>query len=561
MYPHVTRAQSSSVAERTGMTSDAQSNVDLKTLMHGSLAENPWGQANKQSKFPKLQNDLDTDVCVVGGGIAGLSTALALLRCGKKVVVLESKILGSGNSGRHSGEMTSWKKAQYTSMHSYYDRDTVVKIAESHKAAIQHVEETVKELGIDCGLKRLDAFVFTYAGSEAEEKVHKELSAAKDAGLKDVSLVDDYDLGKESGKLDHAIKFPSTVVLDPIRYIDGLADAVVKAGGQIFEQSRVRDPSTKKCTTMEGHSVHAKDAVVIATGTPITHNLVDSGVRALAVHGKHAPKRRYATAMTLPDCCKEGVYYDLDYPPYSVRVTQQGEGKLQVVVSGEEHDQGIPANEYEDFHARLEAWARNKWPALSEPTHRWSFQLFETTEYLSFHGKDPSPVPNRDFYISYGDNGETLTSAVLGGMIISDEIVGKTNKFSELYSPSRKMRGPPGLPPISLTYVKNTVKSVVGQVVPKLSNPDIEDMLPDSGAVIQKDVRKMAVYKDENGTAHSYSAVCPHLGCLLQWNPLEKQWNCPCHGSCFDKKGLNIGGGPSTIDMSPLEGAVNEGKA
>lgn len=538
------------------MASNIQSNVDLKSIMHGSISENPWGQASKQSKFPKLDKDLEVDVCVVGGGVAGLSTALRLLQSGKSVVVLESKLVGSGNSGRHTGELTTWKKAQYASMHSYYDKTTVGQIAESHEAAIQHVEETVKELGIECGLKRLDAYVFTYAGQDAEDKVHKELAAARDAGLKDVSQVDGYDLGKESGQLDHALKFPNTIVLDPIRYVDGLADAVAKAGGQIFEQSRVRDPSTGACITMEGHKVIAKDAVVIATATPITHNLVDSGVRALAVHGKHAPKRRYAIAMTLPDCCKEGVYYDLDYPPYSVRVTEQGEGKLQVIVSGEEHDQGIPANEFVDYHARLEAWARNKWPALSEPTHRWSFQLFETTEYLSFHGKDPSPVPNRDFYISYGDNGETLTSATLGGMIISDQILGKPNKFSELYSPSRKMRGPPGVPPISITYLKNTVKSVVGQVVPKLSSPDIEDMLPDSGAIIQKDVRKLAIYKDDAGAIHTYSAVCPHLGCLLQWNPQEKQWNCPCHGSCFDKKGLNIGGGPSTIDMGKIENVV-----
>jgi glycine/D-amino acid oxidase-like deaminating enzyme/nitrite reductase/ring-hydroxylating ferredoxin subunit len=535
------------------MSQHAQNSVDLKSIMHGSIAENPWGQAKRQSRFPKLQKDLQADVCIVGGGMAGLTTALALLKSGKSVVVLESKVVGSGNSGRHTGELTTWKKAQYSSMHQMYDKETVVKIAESHEAAIRHVEQIVKELGIECGLKRLDAFVFTYAGSDAQQKVQRELSAAKDAGLKNVSTVDDYDLGKESGKLDHAVQFPDTIVMDPIRYIEGLADAVAKAGGQIFEQSRVRDPSSKKCTTMEGHSVHADD-VVIATATPITHNLVDSGVRALAVHGKHTPKRRYAVAMSLPTCCKEGVYYDLDYPPYSVRVTDEGGDSLQVVVSGEEHDQGIPADEYADYHARLEAWARNKWPALSQPTHRWSFQMFETTEYLSFHGKDPSPVPNRSFYISYGDNGETLTSATLGGMIIADQILGKPNKFSELYSPSRSMRGAPGLPPISLSYVKNTVQSIVGQVVPKLSNPDIEDMLPDSGAIIQKDVNKLAVYKDENGTAHAYSAVCPHLGCLVQWNPIEKQWNCPCHGSCFDKTGTNIGGGPSTIDMGSMDG-------
>jgi len=94
---------------------------------------------------------------------------------------------------------------------------------------------------------------------------------------------------------------------------------------------------------------------------------------------------------------------------------------------------------------------------------------------------------------------------------------------------------------------------VVGQVLPKVSSPDIENMLPDSGTIIQNDpVRKMAVYRDEAGNVNKLSSICPHLGCLLQWNPMEKQWDCPCHGSCFDSKGMNIGGGPSTIDLGPF---------
>jgi len=196
------------------MSSNTQGNVDLKSIMHGSIAENPWGQASKQSRFPKLDKDLEVDVCIVGGGVAGTehSTEASPKRQGRGGVGVQ----GSGNSGRHTGELTTWKKAQYASMHSYYDKPTVVQVAESHQAAIQHVEETVKELGIQCGLKHLDAYVFTYAGQDAEAKIHEELAACRDAGLKDVSQVDGYDLGKESGQLYHALKFPGTIVLDPI---------------------------------------------------------------------------------------------------------------------------------------------------------------------------------------------------------------------------------------------------------------------------------------------------------------------------------------------------------
>jgi len=225
-------------------------------------------------------------------------------------------------------------------------------------------------------------------------------------------------------------------------------------------------------------------------------------------------------------------------------------GQDLLVVSGEEHDQGIRTDSYHDAYGRLEAWAKSRWTSAKARTHQWSWTFFQAQEMLGMYGKSPNSSGN--YYIATGDSGHIMTHGALAGMIISDEILGKHNPYAELYRPSRRIRALPLLPPLSFSYIKNTVSSIVTMITPQLHNVDIEDMAPESGAVVQKGLRKVAMYKDADGKKHAFSALCPHLGCLLQWNPHEKEWDCPCHGSCFSKTGSNLQG-PSTIDMTPLD--------
>ena len=72
---------------------------------------------------------------------------------------------------------------------------------------------------------------------------------------------------------------------------------------------------------------------------------------------------------------------------------------------------------------------------------------------------------------------------------------------------------------------------------------DMERLPKDSGMVIEN--KKMAVYKDDKGKAHKYSAICTHLGCIVGWNELEKSFDCPCHGSRFSGQTGNVINGPA----------------
>jgi Rieske Fe-S protein len=73
-----------------------------------------------------------------------------------------------------------------------------------------------------------------------------------------------------------------------------------------------------------------------------------------------------------------------------------------------------------------------------------------------------------------------------------------------------------------------------------------------SGAVVRRGLSKLAVYRDSKGELHERSAVCPHLGCIVAWNSTEKTWDCPCHGSRFEKTGKVVNG-PAAEELSRVE--------
>ncbi len=129
-------------------------------------------------------------------------------------------------------------------------------------------------------------------------------------------------------------------------------------------------------------------------------------------------------------------------------------------------------------------------------------------------------------------------------MLISDLIVGRENEWATLYDPSRKTLRAFG------EFVKENL-NVAEQYADVVTSGEVDSpakIAAGSGAIIRRGLKKFAVYKDEAGNVHELSAVCPHLGCIVDWNSLEKTWDCPCHGSRYDAKGKVIMG-PANSDL------------
>ena len=188
-----------------------------------------------------------------------------------------------------------------------------------------------------------------------------------------------------------------------------------------------------------------------------------------------------------------------------------------------------------DRYYALEAWTKKHFPAITDIVYRWSGQVLEPLDYMGFIGKNPG---DDNIYIVTGDSGNGMTHTTIAAMLIPDLIMGKENKWASLYSPKRI---PIKLPGLFLSETLNMAK----QYADLIKKGDIEGadkLANDEGAILSKGFKKIALYRDTSGTLHSFTAVCPHLGCVVQWNGDEKTFDCPCHGSRFSKEGVVING-------------------
>jgi Rieske Fe-S protein len=170
----------------------------------------------------------------------------------------------------------------------------------------------------------------------------------------------------------------------------------------------------------------------------------------------------------------------------------------------------------------------------------------EPADGLAFIGRNP--LDDDNVYIATGDSGQGMTHGTIAGMLLTDLIQGRKNRWEDLYSPSRmKVKALP-------EYASENI-NVAGQYADYVTAGDIKsesELKPGEGAIMREGVSKIAVYRDDGGQVHKLSAVCPHLGCVVAWNSTEQTWDCPCHGSRFSAEGC-VYQGPANADLSPAE--------
>lgn len=525
-----------SQAEQAG---DHMSSEGLYGLRH-----TVWDQQDIRPVYPKISKDETTDVVIVGAGISGLSTAYNLVKEGKKVVVLEAKARGSGMTGRTTAHIMTWNDDFYYKIAKQHGADVCKIVGESHRAAIDFIARTVEEEGIDCKFAKVDGYLFPHEESdEVMGNLYKEFEASKLAGF-DVKMVN-LNRDPACGKIADAVLFPGNGDFHPLMYIDGLARAIVKGGGKIYEQCRVSKNESHKVTTQDGVIVTAQ-AVVLATLSPLNHNL--------AIHARQEAQRTYVLGFKVKKgSVKKAQWWDTNTPYHYIRIEEKEDFDV-LIVGGNDNSSGMQAEDYLKVHpfTTLERWARERWTAAEEILYKWTGQVYEPIDSLHLIGHDPNPTSSADIYVVTGDSGQGMTGGTIAGILLKDLILKRENPWAKVYSPSR-------LPPLDKStmstaaeMVDHTVKGYASKA-PLIGSDavDIEDLLPNSGAIKQDGLHKVAVYKDQNGCLHKYSAVCPHMKCIVQWNPIDKSWDCPCHGSIFDAFGRCVTG-PAKADLSPM---------
>jgi glycine/D-amino acid oxidase-like deaminating enzyme/nitrite reductase/ring-hydroxylating ferredoxin subunit len=337
--------------------------------------------------------------------------------------------------------------------------------------------------------------------------------------------------------------FPNQGQFHPLKYLAGLAKAIARDGGRAFTQThadRIEGGSPARITA--GSQVVTADAVVVATNTPIND--------LLTIHTKQAPYMTYVIGAKVPrGSVAKALYWDTQDPYHYVRLqgaqNSLGEGDI-LIVGGEDHKTG-QADDTQERHARLETWARERFPMMEQTVFTWAGQVMETIDGLAFIGRNPLDQDN--VFIVTGDSGMGMTHGTIAGMLLTDLILGRENPWATLYDPSRKTLRAAG------EYTKEAL-NMAAQYTDWLTPGDVhsvDEIAKESGAVLRRGLTKVAVYRDERGELHECSAVCPHLGCIVGWNSTEKTWDCPCHGSRFDRLGQVING-PANSALAGIEG-------
>jgi glycine/D-amino acid oxidase-like deaminating enzyme/nitrite reductase/ring-hydroxylating ferredoxin subunit len=485
-----------------------------------------WTATAKLPSYSPLTLDATADVCVIGAGIAGLTTAYLLTQVGKSVVVLDDGAIGSGMTGMTTAHLVNALDDRFFELERLHGERGARLAAESHTAAIDRIESIVARERIACDFARLDGYLIL--GPEHDEAyLDRELAAVHRAGLHNVAKIGRAPIGFDTGP---CLRFPSQAQCHPLKYLAGLAEAVERGGGRIYTGTRatkVQGGSEARVTTER--ATVAAGAIVVATNTPVNDLVV--------VHTKQAPYMTYVIGAPVPrNSVPLMLLWDTADPYHYVRLQPGVDADHDLlIVGGEDHKTG-QADDIDQRHARLEEWSRQRFPSMREVTYRWAGQVMEPIDSLAFIGHNP--LDHDNVYTVTGDSGNGMTHGTIAGILLTDLILGRHNSWQSLYDPGRVTLRAGG------EFAREAL-NMAAQYADWITGGDVastDQIGKDSGAVMRRGALKVAVYRDQTGALHERSAVCTHLGCIVQWNPSEKTWDCPCHGSRFDKFGEVING-------------------
>jgi glycine/D-amino acid oxidase-like deaminating enzyme len=383
-----------------------------------------WMETAAAPNQSALMEDTHADVCVVGAGIAGITTAYLLTKQGKSVVVLDDGAVGGGQTQRTTAHLSNAIDDHYFEIERLHGSEGAKLAAGSHTAAIDRIESIIGDEKIDCDFARLDGYLVLSPG-ESVELLDRELAAAHRAGLGGVERLPRSPLlYLDTGP---CLRFPRQAQFHPLKYLTAVAKAIERAGGRIFigtHAETIKGGKPARIKTSNGRIVTA-DAAVVATNSPVND--------LMAIHTKQAAYMTYAIGAIVPHgSVATALYWDTLHPYHYVRVhpisaevsmaeASGAEWQDVLIVGGEDHKTG-QAPAHSDPYAHLETWTRERFPMIGAVRFRWSGQVMETIDGLAFIGRNPLDEPN--VFIVTGDSGMGMTHGTIAGILLTDLILG-----------------------------------------------------------------------------------------------------------------------------------------
>ena len=453
---------------------------------------------------PKLSSDIETEVAVIGGGMAGILIAYQLARRGIGAVVLEAERIGSGQTSGTTAMITSQHGAVYARLIEQYGREWAEQYARANEAAIREYQRIVELENIACDFESKSAFLYSMRDVAMLEQ---EASAALSLGLP-ASLVPSSALPFPALA---TVRFSAQAQFHPLKFLKAISSKLT-----VYEQTRALHMEPDAVYTRD-HVVRARH-IVFASHYPFVNK---PGYYFARIHQESSYVLALEGAPKLP-----GIYVSMDADGRSMRTY----GKY-LLLSGENHRTG--ENTPGRYTALLETAAR-MFPGAREAAH-WSSQDCVTLDGVPFIGRYARSRPS--WHVATGFMKWGMTGSMAAAMILADDISGKRNPNAAVFRPQRFSTAE--LPQLTRDGAQAVKGVALGVAPPELT---LAQLPTGHGGIVDRDGRKLGAYRDSDGNLYFVTTRCPHLGCELSWNQDELSWDCPCHGSRFTYDGRLISG-------------------
>lgn len=447
--------------------------------------ESVWTKDTEIRRREPLPGDMEAEVAVIGAGLAGILTAYYLKQAGIRAVVLEADRIGSGQTKNTTAKITSQHNLIYDRMIRTFGRRMAEHYARANEAAIGEYERMILEKGIECDFARHPACLYACTGTELLER---EAEAAESLGIK-ASFETACEL---PFPVAGVTRFEHQASFHPLKFLAQMAEEV-----EVYEQTKVL--KVKNGSVETGRGCVAAEHIVFAAHFPFVN-----------VPGYYFARmyqeRSYVTALEGAQRL-EGMYLGIDGDRLSFRTCGD-----MLLLGGGSHRTGVHRGNRagEWGYGILRRKAQEFYPGCRE-AFRWSAQDCMTLDGLPYIGRFSRRRSN--WYVATGFGKWGMTTAMASARILTALISGRYCPEADIFSPQRHFtaRAAKEL----AVHGAYTVKGLAGHLLP-VGNRSI---IPN----------------------------CPHMGCRMEWNPEEESYDCPCHGSRFDREG-NLIDGPAQTD-------------
>lgn len=497
-----------------------------------------WTESASLKKFDIPKDNIICDVLVIGGGLCGILTAFRIAKSGKKTVLCEADRLMSGQSAGTTAKITAQHGYLYSELEEKNGQKFTCRYAKANLDAINEYKRLIADEKIDCDFEECSAYIYSLKNLD---KLKKEATAQKNAGL-DVSLTNDTEL---PFKVSGAIRVKGQAKFNPMKFVAGLLNKIPD-NLTIYEKTMATKVEKNivymDCMDEQGKKlerVAASGNIVFCCHFPFINfpglyfaRMHCERVYALALECNRTMKNEY---IGIPD------EKDLSFGDLSFRGYSDG-NKQYILLLGSAHRTGD--NNTGGKYSALRKKASLLFPG-SKVVYKWSIQDCMTPDKIAYIGEYSPGAPD-GWYVATGFNKWGMTTSMIASILLCAYVnKRKLPDYAKLYDPSRfDMTHIPQMANDGIYAVKGFLKENL-----EIPTEKIDDIPLGGAGTIEIDGEILGVYRESETMYHLVNTRCPHLGCRLEWNPDEKSWDCPCHGSRFDYLG-NLINNPALTNIN-----------